>query len=309
MYGELQFESQYQGSSYPESSKKILASFSKLLKGVPESAKARNMDAANNMLILPHIDFRVNLSIYASTYHMLVNKKNFPELFIILGVGHRCPAEFSACPISFSTPLGQVECDLETWLGWQKKAGFPLGHFPETFRGEHSLEYVVIWLQTIRDLYFPDRQFKILPILMGGLHSFIEDGELPGRDSAFTQFGHALKAVVGQRSADEVCWIASIDGCHVGPRFGHCFGGNEATQCAVRHWEKRLWDTCRSESLDVFFEHLSSIRNMFYFDGVGVLTLLLQHFQIEAKTHACDLWYEQADQSFVTFTGGMFQAA
>jgi MEMO1 family protein len=100
--------------------------------------------------------------------------------------------------------------------------------------------------------------------------------------------------------------LASIDGCHVGPRFDHDFKGDTSVQEVVQTWEKKLWTLARSDKLEFFFQHAAHIENAFYFDGLGVLTLLFQHFELKSVVTTRDLWFQESDQSFVTFSGGWF---
>jgi AmmeMemoRadiSam system protein B len=290
----------FAGKCYPSSAKDILQNFQAALQSAPKAGRKALKAPA---YIVPHIDFRVNLDIYAEVYRMLAGRRTFPELFVILGVGHRCPHEFSACSFRFNTPLGAVETDETLLRSLQGDCPFPLSLSPTTFTAEHSLEFVIIWLQAVRDLYFPGKNFQVLPVLMGGLHESLKTGHLPGSESEFYHFGHALKKHLCQKKA---VTIASIDGCHVGPRFDHDFDGNLRAQKIVKKWEKKLWACCSSRDKENFFRHASEIRNAFFFDGIGGLSLLLQHFGLKANLTTQDLWYESSDQSFVTFSGGWF---
>ncbi len=260
-------------------------------------------------LIVPHIDFRVNLDQYINTYTQLYTAHAFPELVIILGVGHRCPHEFSVHPYGLETPLGIIEPDLEGWAQLAASCPFELSRSPETFEGEHSLEFAAVWLDVVRELAFPEHSFKILPILCGGLFENLYLNVIPDEHDEFFLLGSALKALVDERPVGSTLIIASIDGCHVGPRFQHRFGGNRAVQKAVRNWEADLWQAAQPDSYPRFFEHLAGIQNMFHFDGVGALSLLLQHFPYHTRIDQTDCWFEESDQSFVTFSSGVMKSA
>ncbi|MEM9398911.1 MAG: AmmeMemoRadiSam system protein B [Verrucomicrobiota bacterium] len=309
MVSPVTLKSQHHGSSYPAAPKQILKEFANLLEAVPTPKTPAPQTEAGQVLIVPHIDFRVNLTIYAQIYKHLILHKTFPQLFVILGVGHRCPAEFSSVPMDFSTPLGLAPCALDCWRQLEASSPLTVANFPETYNGEHSLEYVVIWLQALRDLFFQGQDFTVLPVLLGGLHQNISQAQIPAEDEAFHIFSANLRDCVINNGidTDEICWIASIDGCHVGPRFDHNFYALDPVQSAVKGWEKRLWKLCSTSHLQTFFDHASSIDNMFYFDGIGVLTLLLQQFKLKAKPLFYDLWYEKHDCSFVSFTGGFME--
>jgi AmmeMemoRadiSam system protein B len=246
------------------------------------------------------------MELYAKAYAHLLHGKSFPETFYILGVGHQCPHEFSAVPCNYETPLGRLNSDQPLMETIERDCGFDIALSPATYKHEHSLEFVVIWLQALRDLYFPQARFKIVPILMGGLFETVLSGKLPGPNHEITRFGKAVAGNFRQHVKGEAAIIASIDGCHVGPRFDHDFPANATAQKMVRQWEKELWEFCRSDKLDDFILHLHRVENAFYFDGVGVLTLLLRNFALSARRETHELWYEESDQSFVTFSGGYF---
>ena len=255
--------------------------------------------------IIPHIDFRVNLSLYALAFHDILRHGVFPETWWILGVGHRCPHEFSMVSGAFRTPLGTVMSDDDTLLRIEEACGFPLCRSPESFDAEHSIEFALVWLQALRDLYFPGRKLKIVPVLMGGLWPNIISGKPPGRR---TQFGRLGKTIAGLMAEGGSGMLASIDGCHVGPRFHHSFPVDEQVKKTVESWESTLWDMCRSDRVDDFFQHLGSIQNGFYFDGAGVLTLLLQNCHTSTSVLSRALWYEPADRSMVSFTAARMEA-
>lgn len=257
------------------------------------------------LLIVPHIDFRVDTAIYGRIYKRLANLENFPETFIILGVGHRCPCEFSSCPLNYETIFGRVETDADLWNTFQGNCSIPLPRFPASFDGEHSIEFVVAWLQAIQRLSGKNHAFKILPMLLNGLHEYVQTETLPQEGSELDRVLKAFQKMLEKLDPKKTCIIASIDGCHVGPRFSHPFIANEPVQNAVKTWEATLWSLCRSDRIEDFFRHISSIGNGFYFDGVGVLTLLLKMFHVQAIIEANALWHEDKDQSLVTFAGGV----
>ncbi|MDD5260665.1 MAG: AmmeMemoRadiSam system protein B [Methylacidiphilales bacterium] len=299
-------QSAFAGLSYPAVPKKLLKQFHELLT-VHAGAKTRSNGKSPETLIVPHIDFRVNLDLYAKAYARLLRLKKFPDTFYILGVGHNCPHEFSACRCDYLTPLGSVLSDDGILESIQDHCGFKISRAPVSFRREHSIEYVVIWLQAIRDLFFPEQNFQIVPILMGGLMDSMQSGSLPEKGHEITRFGEAVARAIAEQASGKSALIASIDGCHVGPRFGHPFAALSPVQHAVEKWEDELWRLCRSDCLDQFVLHLAALQNCFYFDGTGVLALLLRNFQMKAVRMSQHLWYEGRDQSFVSFSAGYFE--
>jgi len=286
------------GSCYPTDPREALGFFSAGLKQV---RPAKNPPADLRRPIVPHIDFRVNFDLYAETYAQWRDQNWFPSRVVILGVGHRCPSEISCLPAGFKSPLGVVQADQDFFSSLSSGCPFPIDSETRGFQGEHSIEFVVIWLQALRDLFFPNRTFTILPILCGGFQDAVEVGTPPPPTSREFLFAKALAGIPHDR---DTAWIASIDGCHVGPRFQHPFAADAKVQTQVSSWEKKLWSLASTEKLPEFFQHLGKNQNGFYFDGVGVLHTLLAGENLRAKTHPPVQWHEPSDQSIVSFSRG-----
>jgi len=286
------------GSCYPADPQELLRSFATALEKV---APLKKIPHDLRRPIVPHIDFRVNFSLYAETYALWRDANWFPSRVIVLGVGHRCPSELACLSVGYRTPLGEVPAAHDIFSALSSSCPFPIGQETRGFQGEHSIEFVVIWLQTLRDLFFPGRSFTIIPILCGGFHQAVETGAPPSSTSPETIFSQAL----AQFSQDpDTAMVASIDGCHVGPRFQHPFTAEKKVQAEVSHWEKKLWTLASSEKLPEFFQHLGSNQNNYNFDGVGVLHTLLAGQNLQSKTKPPVQWYEPSDQSIVSFSRG-----
>lgn len=293
--------SPFAGTQYPDSSKEAFEFFENILRESPPSRPAPS--ASTPTLIVPHIDFRVNQALYGTAYQRLLTAKKWPEIFIILGVGHRCPYEVASLPLDYQTIFGPCETDLPLWTHFRENCEFDLDRSPSSFQGEHSLEFVVIWLKALQAIRGKKEPFRILPILLGGLQDEVNGGQQPSPQGEFGKLCTAFQALLEETKGRSQI-IASIDGCHVGPRFQHPFPANEEVQNAVIQWEQELWAFCSSPQYDAFFEHLAKIKNGFYFDGVGVLSLLLKTLSARAQIDGTTLWQEESDQSLVTFSAG-----
>ncbi len=129
----------------------------------------------------------------------------------------------------------------------------------------------------------------------------MEGGVPPLSTSPESIFAQALARV----SQDpDTAIVASIDGCHVGPRFQHSYPADKKVRERVAIWEKKLWTLASSEKLPQFFQHLGTNQNEFYFDGVGVLHTLLAGQNLRSKTKPPVQWYEPSDKSIVSFSRG-----
>ncbi|NBR63689.1 MAG: hypothetical protein EBT77_05165, partial [Verrucomicrobia bacterium] len=149
----------------------------------------------------------------------------------------------------------------------------------------------------------PSRSFTILPVLCGSLQENVESGRPPTNADPAAVFADALASLPGADDSD-TAWVASIDGCHVGPRFRHPFDADEKVRLLVASWEKHLWSLASTDTLPDFFQHLSSNSNGFYFDGVGVLHALLHGKKLKAEIRPTVQWHDPSDQSLVSFSRG-----
>ena len=141
-------------------------------------------------VIAPHIDFRVGGASYGPAYNTL--RHSDADTFIIFGVSHQMSYDsFMISAKDFETPLGIVPTDREFIEGFRKRLPFELTRNEIAHRQEHSIEFQVVFLRHI----FPDREIRIVPILAGSLHEYVEFGEGNAcDDERLTQLYDALEA-------------------------------------------------------------------------------------------------------------------
>ncbi|QSR83895.1 AmmeMemoRadiSam system protein B [Methylacidimicrobium sp. B4] len=259
-------------------------------------------------VLSPHIDFRVSPKAYTHAFAPLANAPE-AEVYLILGVGHRSRLEWSIDDRDLLTPLGRALCEIESieWLRHQVE--FPCED-PEAHDGEHSIEFPVVLLQALRAFRGDDRPVRFLPLLCSGLSDSVAQGRAPSAGSSFERIAtalHSLRRAYGERMR----LIVSIDGCHMGPRFGHPFTITPLLLRQTRLWEEELWRTVEHRDLSAFFTHLGREGNVRYFDGVGALALLLRITDTDAGLERTyyEQWFEDSDRSVVTFTSGLWRRA
>ncbi|NDC10218.1 MAG: hypothetical protein EBZ75_12935, partial [Oxalobacteraceae bacterium] len=119
--------------------------------------------------------------------------------------------EIACHPLGFRSAMGEILPDRDLFSSLSASCPFPIDQETRGFQGEHSIEFVVIWLQALRDLFFPGRSFTILPILCGGFQSSIETGTPPSSSSAETAFARGL-ARISQESDTAVRWTLTESG-------------------------------------------------------------------------------------------------
>jgi AmmeMemoRadiSam system protein B len=167
-------------------------------------------------LVIPHIDFARGGPCYAWGYHELEGAP-FPDRFLILGTVHTPIAEpFALTRKDFETPLGTVETD----QGFMDRllAGAGNGYLRDepAHRAEHSIELQAVFL---RHRTPSARPVRIVPVLCGSLHRFVEGRRTPGGDRDIDAFIATLQDTMTALGGRTVV-MASADLAHVGPRFG-----------------------------------------------------------------------------------------
>ena len=167
-------------------------------------------------LVVPHIDFSRGGPCYAWGYRELMGGTPV-DRWVILGTVHVPIARpFALTGKDFETPLGPAEVD-QAFLGaLRARAGD--GYFDDEFahRGEHSIEFQGVFL---RYLTPANRPVRIVPILCGSLHRFVEDRRPPTNDEAMEGFLGALRDTLATVGGHTVV-VVSADLAHVGPQFG-----------------------------------------------------------------------------------------
>jgi AmmeMemoRadiSam system protein B len=176
-------------------------------------------------IVAPHIDFHRGGPAYAWAYRPLAESDG-ADLYIILGTSH-CGGLNPFCLTSknFATPLGIVETDKEFVAALQQRCREDLFADEYLHRGEHSIEFQVVYLKYIAQLRAelrgePEKQFKIVPILVSSFHSSVQSRTLPDQQPAVREFLNVLQELVSELDGRRICFIAGVDLAHVGKQFG-----------------------------------------------------------------------------------------
>jgi len=175
-------------------------------------------------IVAPHIDFHRGGPAYAWAYKPLVESEG-ADLYILLGTSH-CGGEtpFVLTPKDFATPLGMVETDKEFVATLQEKCDEDLFADEYLHRGEHSLEFQVLFLKYTAQRRAelagqPEKPFKIVPILVTSFHSMMINRTPPEETSSVGTFLCALRELADNETR-RVCFVAGVDLAHVGQQFG-----------------------------------------------------------------------------------------
>ena len=176
--------------------------------GMPVPQKS---SSAPRAIVAPHIDFRRGGAAYAWAYKALAESDG-ADLYILLGTSH-CGGQtpYILTLKDFATPLGVVETDREFVNRLQTQSGDDYFADEYLHRGEHSLEFQVVFLKYIAQRRAamtgqPERPFKIVPILVSSFHAMMMNGTPPEKTSAVGMF---LRACAGLRKKNRGRFVSS----------------------------------------------------------------------------------------------------
>jgi hypothetical protein len=165
-------------------------------------------------LIAPHIDLLRGQLGYGAAYgHLLASGP--ADLYVLFGTGHQGPAgPVAGLALDWSTPLGTCRTDRAFVAAVHQEVHAPRTEDVLMHRGEHSLEFQVLWLQFVHEqLRLPPP--TVAAFLCGALPS--GDGD-PTREPWLHRLVASFRAAAAQRGG-RVLWIAGADLAHLGPLF------------------------------------------------------------------------------------------
>lgn len=175
-------------------------------------------------IVAPHIDFHRGGPAYAWAYKSLAESRG-ADLYILLGTSHysgRHP--FILTLKDFETPLGMVQTDKHFVNRLQECCEEDLLADEYLHRGEHSVEFQVVFLKYIAQRRAElkgesEKPFKIVPILVSSFQPMVQSRTLPEQHPPVATFIKALQDLTS-RETRQVCFVAGVDLAHVGRQFG-----------------------------------------------------------------------------------------
>jgi AmmeMemoRadiSam system protein B len=189
--------------------------------GMPLSARA---GATPKAIVAPHIDFHRGGPSYAWAYKPLAESAG-ADRYIILGTSH-CGGQtpYILTLKDFATPFGLVETDKEFVNRLQSHCVEDYFHDEYLHRGEHSIEFQVLFLKYVAQKRAAlsgasEKPFKIVPILVSSFHPLMMSRTLPEQTAAVGSFLGALRRLAAE-DARRTCFVAGVDLAHVGRQFG-----------------------------------------------------------------------------------------
>jgi len=219
----------------------------------------------------------------------------------MFGTDHYGSDPFTLTRQNYATPYGvlptaQFVVDaLTDAIGEEAAFAGELRH-----RAEHSLELVATWLHHMRD----GEPCAFVPILCGGFHHLIRNGQAPATDELVNRVLDALHITTQHQ---RIAVIASGDLAHVGPAFGgHPLDHTSRTR--LRAADDALIEQMCHGCADGFFEEIRQVRDRNNVCGVAPIYLtmrLLEAARAESTGYAtCPA--DEHDTSVVTVGGVLF---
>lgn len=277
------------GSAYPEQPDALESMIDDILLAGEKNGgtKAKGPRA----LIAPHIDLRLGADIYAAAYNAIRNCQ--PQRIFLLGTGHVLDdGLFSFTEKSYVTPLGECRTDIAAVRALRDAADVAASPDDFAHRGEHSLEFQVLFLQRLFG-----NGLDLVPVLVGSFAQFLPEVA----DTRQLDEVHSFCTCLHELADETTLVIAGVDFCHVGPKFGHPEPAT-AYEDEFRGHDERLLDAVCRGSLADFWTESRRVGDEYNVCGLGALTCLLQAFpELRGERLAYDVWHEQATQSAVSF--------
>ena len=278
----------------------------------PGLPSALNGSATPKAIVAPHIDFHRGGPAYAWAYKSLAESAG-ADLYIILGTSH-CGGQtpYILTEKSFETPLGVVQTDREFVAQLQSQSAEDCFTDEYLHRGEHSIEFQVLFLKYIAQKRAaltgqPERPFKIVPILVSSFHSMMVSQTLPEETAAVGSFLTTLRQLA-QQDGRQICFVAGVDLAHVGKQFGDEEPVTEDFLRWVETEDRQLVERLTQLDAPGFFNEISKDEDKRKICGFAPLYSLIYLLDGARGNH---LHYGQAftpeTGSAVTFTSMIFE--
>lgn len=231
-------------------------------------------------LIAPHIDFARGGPAYAHAYKPLAEAAELPEVVVLFGTDHiGAEQPFSLTRKHYETPLGSLTTDvaLVDALTEQVERGFGATAARDLFRdeyhhrGEHSLEFQMVWLRHVWKARAD--AVKVVPILCGSLHDFIERRCQPRADARIDAF---FRALTGLLTGRRTLFVAAADLAHVGPRFGDPEPLDGRDRESLERRDAETLQACQNGDASAWFDELCRERDRRRVCGLPPIFALLE---------------------------------
>lgn len=291
----------FSGTAYPKEKEAL----QQMLRPKPSE---RPFNGHHALVYMPHIDFRVNTSVYHACMAPFVDQ-SFDHV-LILATSHYSglyPAQYEGFPFISSTKnfhgtLGNVTVNqtaLNSWLISDAES-VGLSFHDRAFMQEHSVEFHLMMAQLCLK-----PGFDYLPILVGSLDEclLMDNGDQAVKTQRMAE---KLRNILEKQEGRTLVLISG-DLSHVGPRFGDKFDAADQLE-AIKMQDQRFMQALLNGSSDALIDAMRPTMNGTQICGLPPALLALEafgkHIQ-DATLISNEYWYEEDDRSLVSF-GGLY---
>lgn len=192
------FPSQVAGEFYPANPDELKKQIQGFLAASADREELKERDIVG--VLAPHAGYRYSGPVAGQAYGALARKKGEYKTVVVLALSHRKASRKAAVlnKPAYDTPLGSAKIDGDVVGELLKKHGDLFEDRTDLFKGEHSLEVQVPFLQVALP------KAAIVPIIVA-----VQD------DSTAIRIGHALYSLFGRRK--DMAFVVSSDLSHFFP--------------------------------------------------------------------------------------------
>lgn len=262
---------------------------------------ARSPEPRLRGLIAPHIDISRGGGCFAWGYAELFRECG-ATTFVILGISHvQTRRRFVLTTKDFDTPLGVMPTDREFIGSLSKRCRTDFLEDEFVHRGEHSVEFQVLFL---RYLFRKSPEARIVPILCSSLG---EDWEAaPTENAEVQEFIISLAQVLEERG-NQACCIAGVDLSHLGQRFGQNLTLTPQLLAWAEQEDRRMIQRILDRDAEGFYRFIQEEKDSRNVCGVPAIYLLLRLLNAQsARLLKYDQSVDTSTQSVVTFMSAAF---
>jgi len=253
-------------------------------------------------LIAPHIDLRRGGLCFAWSYAELARECS-ARTFLLLGIVHvQTRHPFVLTAKDFKTPFGVVSTDREFLEALRCRCRTDFYEDEFCHRGEHSIEFQVLFLQY---LYSGEEPLRIIPVLCSLPPELYQGGSI-AEHPEIGEFIDALSKTV-KESSSEVCCIAAVDLSHIGQRFGQNVAMQPQLLEKIETEDRSMIETILTGEAEAFFRGIQEERDRRNVCGVPAIYTLLRILEADnGKLLRYEQAVDTATQSVVSFMAGAF---
>lgn len=269
------------GKSYPKDATELTKLLNSFYEGPGGPGHAQATDQSlPRAIVAPHIDFVRGGPAYAWIYKTLQETTEVPDIVVVFGTSHAGGSQpFNLTRKSYQTPLGTIATAVDVvdeFVGHVTArlgpgAGQSLFLDEHHHRGEHSIEFQMVWLRHA----FGGRadSLRALPILCGSMHDLIDAGGEPKDHALWSQLTAILRETLAGK---KVLWVGGVDLAHVGPRFGDEQPLDQDDCKSLERRDQEMLQPCLRGDANGWFQELAREKDARRVCGLSPIYALLE---------------------------------